>query len=57
MSGVQLERISVQFAGRTIFRDLDWRIGERDRVGLIGPNGAGKSTLMNAIARRWRTSA
>ena len=50
MSGVQLERISVQFAGRTIFRDLDWRVGERDRVGLIGPNGAGKSSLLRVIS-------
>ncbi|MBW2279842.1 MAG: ABC-F family ATP-binding cassette domain-containing protein [Deltaproteobacteria bacterium] len=50
MRGIQLEGVAVQHAGRTIFRDLDWRIGERDRVGLIGPNGSGKSSLLRVIA-------
>ena len=50
MRGIQLEGVAVQHAGRTIFRGLDWRIGERDRVGLIGPNGAGKSSLLGVIA-------
>ena len=50
MRGIQLEGVAVQHAGRTIFRGLDWRIGERDRVGLIGPNGTGKSSLLRVIA-------
>lgn len=47
---IQLHQIAVNHAGKTIFRDLSWAIGDRDRVGLVGPNGAGKSSLMNAIA-------
>ena len=50
MPSIQLERIAIQFAGRTIFSDLDWRVGERDRVGLIGPNGAGKSSLLRVLS-------
>lgn len=50
MSAIQLERIAVQLAGRTIFRDLDWRIGEHERVGLIGPNGSGKSSLLRVLS-------
>jgi ATP-binding cassette subfamily F protein 3 len=50
MSAIQLERISVQLAGRRLFHDLDWRVGERDRIGLIGPNGVGKSTLLRVLS-------
>ena len=47
---VQLHHLTVNYAGREIFRDLSWAIGERERIGLVGPNGAGKSSLIKAIA-------
>ncbi len=47
---IHAESISVNYAGREIFKQLSWRIGERDRVGLVGANGAGKSTLMRVLA-------
>jgi ATP-binding cassette subfamily F protein 3 len=47
---IRLDGISVQHGGRVLFRDVDWAIGEGDRVGLVGPNGAGKSSLLRAIA-------
>ncbi len=43
------DRLTINHAGRVIFRDLSWAIGDRDRVGLIGPNGAGKSSLLKTI--------
>ena len=46
---IQLDRITVNYAGRVIFSDLSWAIGDRDRVGLVGPNGAGKSSLLKLI--------
>src|SRR4051812_43089486 len=46
---IQIDRITINHAGRVIFRDLSWVIGDRDRVGLVGPNGAGKSSLLKAI--------
>lgn len=46
---IQLDRITINFAGREIFHDLSWAVGDRDRVGLVGPNGAGKSSLLKAI--------
>ncbi len=46
---IQLDRVAVNHAGRVIFHDLSWSIGDRDHVGLIGPNGAGKSTLLKLI--------
>jgi ATP-binding cassette, subfamily F, member 3 len=46
---VQVDRITINHAGRVIFRDLSWVIGDQDRVGIVGPNGAGKSSLLKAI--------
>lgn len=46
---IHLNNITVNHMGREIFRDLDWVIGSRDRMGLVGPNGAGKSTLFKVI--------
>lgn len=47
---INIDHITVNHAGREIFRDLTWAIGDRDRVGLVGPNGAGKSSLLKAIS-------
>ncbi len=47
---MQLHHITVNLAGREVFRDLSWAIGERERVGLVGANGAGKSTLVRLLA-------
>lgn len=49
MQILRVNKITVNFAGREIFRDLVWFIGDRDRVALVGPNGAGKSTLFRAL--------
>jgi ATP-binding cassette subfamily F protein 3 len=46
---IHLDHITVNLAGRVIFRDLSWAIGDHDRIGLVGPNGAGKSSLFKAI--------
>lgn len=46
---LRVNSIAVNFAGREIYRDLSWVIGDRDRVALVGPNGAGKSTLFKVL--------
>ena len=48
---IQLEGISKGFGGQALFRDVDWRIAERERIGFVGPNGAGKTTLFNCLSR------
>jgi ATP-binding cassette subfamily F protein uup len=35
---------------RTLVRDLTWRIGPGDRIGLVGVNGSGKTTLLKLLA-------
>ena len=47
---IQLEGISKGFGGQALFRDVDWRMAERERIGLVGPNGAGKTTLCRILA-------
>jgi ATP-binding cassette subfamily F protein 3 len=46
---VRLEDVTVSFAGKPIFKGLDWRVGDTDRVGLVGINGSGKTTLLRLI--------
>jgi len=49
MNLITLNNLTVNLAGREIFRELSWAINQGDRVGLIGPNGAGKTTLFKAL--------
>jgi ATP-binding cassette subfamily F protein 3 len=47
---IQIDRLTVNHAGREIFRDLTWAISDKERTGLVGPNGSGKSSLLKALA-------
>lgn len=49
MHAIQLNHITINFAGRVLLHDLSWAISDRARMGLIGPNGAGKSSLFKVI--------
>jgi len=46
---INLNRISKQYGGAHILRDVSLRIGDGERLAVVGPNGAGKSTLMKII--------
>jgi ATP-binding cassette subfamily F protein 3 len=47
---IQLDGITKGFGGQVLFRDVTWRIADRERIGLVGPNGAGKTTLCRILA-------
>ncbi|GAB4522466.1 MAG: ABC-F family ATP-binding cassette domain-containing protein [Anaerolineae bacterium] len=46
---IHIHHLTLNHAGREIFNDLTWAIGDRDKVGFVGPNGAGKSSLFKAL--------
>ena len=50
MSLVVLEDVTLFFADRMIFDEVNLRLGPHDRIGLVGPNGSGKTTLLKVIA-------
>lgn len=45
-----LERVSLEFATKTIFTDVTQGVFEGDRIGIVGKNGDGKSTLLRLFA-------
>ncbi|WP_368505705.1 ABC-F family ATP-binding cassette domain-containing protein [Alkalihalophilus sp. As8PL] len=50
MSILQVEHLTKTYGEKTLFNDLSFTIGEKERIGLIGINGTGKSTLLKVLA-------
>lgn len=44
-----LEHVSLEFATKTIFKDVTQGVFEGDRIGIVGKNGDGKSTLVKLL--------
>ena len=47
---VNFSKVSKDFGGNSVFRDIDLEIMEGERIGLVGENGGGKSTLLRLLA-------
>ncbi|TYP79108.1 Lsa family ABC-F type ribosomal protection protein [Paenibacillus methanolicus] len=46
---VELDRVSIDYGGRTVCRDISFTIEKGDRIALSGKNGSGKSSLIKLI--------
>jgi ATP-binding cassette, subfamily F, member 3 len=46
---VDLLKVSVQFNGEYLFKDVNIKINSKDRLALVGANGSGKTTLLKII--------
>ncbi len=46
---IQLKNLSKHYGEKTLFTDLNFILGQGQRVGLVGRNGTGKSTLFKLI--------
>jgi ATP-binding cassette subfamily F protein uup len=47
---ISCQAITKTFGLVPVFKDMDFALGDGDRVAIIGPNGAGKSTLLRILA-------
>ena len=47
---LEFERVTLRRGGRTLFEDLDLRLGVGEAIHLAGPNGSGKSSLIRLAA-------
>lgn len=47
---LRLERVTVRYGDRTVFRDLDWTMRAGENWLISGPNGAGKTTLICLVS-------
>lgn len=47
---ITIDGLTVEFSGKTLFKDISFFINENDKIALMGKNGAGKSTMMKIIA-------
>ncbi len=47
---ITVEHLKVEFSAKALFADVNFVIGDRDRIALVGKNGAGKSTMLKIIA-------
>jgi ATPase subunit of ABC transporter with duplicated ATPase domains len=46
---LDVEDLSYEIAGRSLLKNITWRLGPGDRFGLVGLNGAGKTTLLKLL--------
>src|SRR5262245_8369417 len=47
---IEAEHLEIGYDGRTLIRDLSFKLPPAGIVGVIGPNGAGKTTLFRMLA-------
>ena len=41
--------VSLAYGERVVLRDVTWRLGPGERLGLVGVNGSGKTSLLNVM--------
>ena len=46
---IDLSNISLQFSGKYLFRDINFKINAGDKISLVGANGTGKSSILKII--------
>src|SRR5688572_12026247 len=49
MSQIFVAGVSMEFGSTTVFEDVTFTVGGRDRWGIVGRNGSGKTTLFKLL--------
>ena len=47
---IELQDVSFDIGGRTLFQNLNFVLTAGTRIGLVGPNGSGKTTLLRLLS-------
>jgi ATP-binding cassette subfamily F protein 3 len=47
---IDLSNVSLQFGGKYLFKDVNYKISSGDKISLVGANGTGKSSLLKIIS-------
>jgi ATP-binding cassette subfamily F protein uup len=50
MKMLTVENVSKTYGEKQLFKEIDFTVGEKERIGLIGVNGTGKSSLLKIVA-------
>src|SRR5664279_6230421 len=45
----EMHSLSASYGADIVLKDVDFRVNEKDFIGVIGPNGGGKTTLLKII--------
>ncbi len=46
---ISIEDVTLDFSGKTLFRNISFLIQPKDKIGLVGNNGAGKTTILKIL--------
>jgi len=52
LSLISISKISKNFAGKAVLKNISFSIEDNSKIGLVGRNGAGKTTLFNIITKQ-----
>ncbi len=47
---IDLSNVSLQFNGKYLFKNVNFKVSSGDRISLVGANGTGKSSLLKIIS-------
>jgi len=50
---IEFVNVSFSYNGKTVLKNISFKIPEGSITALVGPSGAGKTTIANLIARFW----
>ena len=57
MALLEVNNLSLSFAGLHVIKELDFTVEEGSIASLIGPNGAGKTSVFNCLTGFYRPTA